>query len=72
MKYYSKRFTVYYYPGHWIQYQSCTHCVPFQLPGEHSGQAPFQGRTHATSSDKLRSHPTGYPFIHLGGEQQCG
>ena len=28
MRYYSKRFTVYYYPGHWIQYQSCTHSAP--------------------------------------------
>ena len=37
-------------PGHWIQYQSCTHSAPSQLPGEHSGQAPLQERTHATSS----------------------
>ena len=59
-------------PNHWIQYQSCTHSAPSQLPGEHSGQAPLQGCTHATSSDKWRLHPTGYPFIHLGGEQQCG
>ena len=64
MKYYSKLLTVYYYgnPDHWIPYQSCTHSAPSQLPGEHSGQAPLQGRTY----------PTGYPFIHLGGEQQCG
>ena len=41
MKYYSKRFTVYYYPGHWIQYQSCTQSAPSQLRGEHSGQAVF-------------------------------
>ena len=68
MRYYSKRFTVYYYPGHWIQCQSCTQSALSQLPGEHSGQAPLQGCTHATSSDKLCSHPTGYPFIHLGGD----
>ena len=44
MRYYSKRFTVYYYPGHWIQHQSCTHSAPSQqatnkiriLPGTHS------------------------------------
>ena len=29
-------------PGHWIQYQSCTHRAPSQLLGEHSGQAPHQ------------------------------
>ena len=23
---------MYYYSGHWIQYQSCTHCAPSQLP----------------------------------------
>ena len=47
MRYYSKRFTVYYYPSHhWIQYQSCTHSAPSQLPGEHSGQVPLQERTH--------------------------
>ena len=40
-------------PGHWIQYQSCTQSAPSQLPGEHSGQAPLKGRTHATSSDKM-------------------
>ena len=34
MRYYSKRFTVYYYPGHWIQYQSCTHSAPSQLTGD--------------------------------------
>ena len=39
-------------PGHWIQYQSCTHSAPSQLLGEHSGQAPLQGRTHATSCNK--------------------
>ena len=38
---------MYYYPGHWIQYQSCTHSAPSQLPGEHSGQAPLQGRTQS-------------------------
>ena len=35
-------------PSHWIQYQSRTHSEPSQLPGEHSGQAPLQGHTHAT------------------------
>ena len=45
MKYYSKCFTVYYYPGHWIQYQSCTQIAPSQLLGEHSGHAPFQSET---------------------------
>ena len=59
-------------PSQWIQYQSCTHSAPSLLPGDHSGQVPLQGRTHAKSIDKQRSHPTGYPFIHLGGEQQCG
>ena len=62
MRYYPKRFTVYYYPGHWFQYKSCTHSAPSQLPGEHSGQARLQGRTHGTTSDKLLSHLTGYPF----------
>ena len=52
MRYYSKRFTVYYYPGHWIQYQSCTHSAPSQLPGEHSGQVLLQRCTHATSCNK--------------------
>ena len=47
MRYYSKRFTVYYYPGHWIKYQSCTHSAPSQLPAEHSG---YKGTsTYATS-----------------------
>ena len=32
MRYYSKRFTVYYYPGHWIQYQSCTMKCTFSTP----------------------------------------
>ena len=53
MRYYSKRLTVHYYPGHWIQYQSCTHSAPSQLPGEHSGYVLLQGRTHATSCNKI-------------------
>ena len=43
MRYCSKRFTVYYYPCHWIQYQSCTHSSPSQLPGQHSGQGAISG-----------------------------
>ena len=53
-------------PNHWIQYQSYTYSAPSQLPGEHSGQVPLQGRTHAKSSNNKISHHTGYPFIHLG------
>ena len=52
MRYYSKRFTV-YYPGHWIQYQSCTHSAPSLLPGEHSGQVLLQGCTHATCNVRI-------------------
>ena len=40
--------------GHWIQYQSCTHSAPSQLPGEHSGQALLQERTHSTSSNNKK------------------
>ena len=40
----SKRFTVYYYPGHRIQNQFCTQSALSPLPGEHSGQSPFYRR----------------------------
>ena len=40
-------------PGHWIHISILhSYSAPSQLPGEHSGNAPLQGRTHATSSDK--------------------
>ena len=47
------KFTVYYYPGHRIQNQFCTHSAhsPVSpLPGEHSGQSPFFRRAHANST----------------------
>ena len=44
----SKRFTVYYYPGHRTQ------SALSPLPGEHSSQSPFYRRTHA--------NPTTIPF----------
>ena len=42
-----------------FDFQSYTHSAPSQLPGEHSGQAPLQGRTRATPSDdnKVRILP---------------
>ena len=46
----SKRFTVYYYPGHRIQNQFCTDSALSPLPREHSGQSPFYRRTHANST----------------------
>ena len=51
---------VYYYPGHWFQYQSCSHSAPSQLPEEHSGQAP------QITFAIFRILPGRYPFIHLG------
>ena len=53
MRYYSKHFTGYYYPGHWIQDQSYTHSATSQLPGEHSGQAPRQECTHVSGMATL-------------------
>ena len=43
-KLWSKRFTVYYYPGHRIQNQFCTQSALSPLPGEHSGQSSFYRR----------------------------
>ena len=78
MRYYSKRFAVYYYPGHWIQYQSCTHSAPSQLPGEHSGQAGATSLAHtchikrATNNVRILPDTHVYTWVeHLGGEQRC-
>ena len=57
MRYYSKRFTVYYYPGHWIQYKSCTHSAPSQLPiGSILARCYFWGAhkpNHATNNVRI-------------------
>ena len=66
----SKRFTVYYYPGHGIQIQ-LVHCqstlsaTPWGacIPASHH----FAG-TLVPTHHMYRSHPTGSPFIHLGRE----
>ena len=50
---------------------SSTYCALSPLPGEHSSQCCHSRRTHANHTHKP-THPTGYPFIHLGGEQQRG
>ena len=56
MRYYSKRFTVCYYPGHWIQYQSCTHSAPSQLPRSILARCYFRGAHmphHATNNVRI-------------------
>ena len=55
----SKRFTVYYYPGHRIQNQFCTQSALSPLPGE--PVAILQARTMPTEP-QYRLHPTGSPF----------
>ena len=59
----SERFTVYYYPGHRIQNQFCTQSALSPLPGEHSGQSPFDRRTHA-NTPQYRPHPIPGPHLH--------
>ena len=62
----------YYYPGHWIHRILPAHEVhSLHSLGSIPASAAIQGRTHANQTHKP-PHPTGYPFIHLGGEQQCG
>ena len=47
-------------PGHWIQFQSCTHSAPSQLPGEHSGQVPLQGHKWCPNSTNRQIVFTSY------------
>ena len=65
--------TYYYYPGRWIQFQDRTCSAQFLVPkGAFLAElsiVAFSPRAHTQS---YSSDLTGYPFIHLGGEQQCG
>ena len=53
--------------------QCRTYSAQFPLPGEHSlpGIAACHNGAGKFKHNHL-SYPTGSPFIHLGGEQQCG
>ena len=67
--------TYYYYPGRWIQFQDCTYSAQFPVPWEHTlcMYLPIVAlQTNTCTYTTYPSHPIGYPFIHLGREQQCG
>ena len=66
-------FRVYYYPGRWVQlFQDRTYTVHnFHSQGRIPCRAAYRG-VQANTYTQYPSHPTGYPFKHLGGEQQCG
>ena len=60
----------YYYPGHWIHYHSCTRKVHLlNSLGSILARTSSKKEAHTCQiSLQSRSHPTGYPFILLGGE----
>ena len=64
--------TYYYYPSRWIQFQDRTYSAQFPLPREHSLPSCHIVALKANAYTAYPLHPTGYPLIHLGGEQQCG
>ena len=65
--------TYYYYPGLWNGYNFKTALTVhnFHSQGSIPCRAAYRG-IQANTYTTYPSHPTGYPFIHLGEEQQCG